>query len=511
MTTYNSTERHPIVITGAYIKARNHIQLIIAALLLMVFVNPLVADEVDTGADEKQSQKAQTTSSLPEGISNSPLLNSRFLLFGSKVRRSQALRWVKRRDNTDMVAPLIYSLRYLPPHLRGEVVTTLRKLTGTNIGDNWFKWMQWQQARPEIKPFPEFDVYLSALFGSLDEDFKDFIYPGMKHTIRLEEIVWGGVQARDGIPPIDYPKFIDADKADYLGDDEFVFGVNINGDIRAYPYRIMDWHEMLNDKVGGEPVSLAYCTLCGSGILFHTKHPEQEDAHIEFGSSGLLYQSNKLMFDRDTNSLWNQFTGEPVVGVLGTPELAQQYTLSTLPLVTTTWGEWRTQYPKSQVLDPNTGFERDYRPGQPYGKYFKSPTLMFPTLTNDRQLNQKEQVFGLRLSGANRAWPLKDFKGGSVINDKIGVLNVVLIGDAKTRSVRAYRRDHHNFTKIPNNTTSRQKPKLNVILSNDHKWQVYETHLAGPNGEKLTRLPGHLAYWFAWHNYLGGDTLSKQD
>jgi len=441
-------------------------------------------------------EAAPSNKNLPNKVTDNPLLNSRFLLFGSKIRRTQTLRWIERHKRTDMIAPLIYSLRYLRPALRQEVADTLRKVAGKDLGDSWFKWKQWQQANPQITPFPQFDVYLSALFGNMDPGFKDFIYPRMKHTIRLEEIVWGGVSARDGIPPIDYPTLISAKQATYLSDGESVFGVVINGDVRAYPYRIMDWHEMLNDTVGGQPVSLAYCTLCGSGILFKTDQ-RGTAPHFQFGSSGLLYRSNKLMFDRGTNSLWNQFTGQPVVGTLAESDIR----LETLPLVTTTWGKWRAQHPDTKVLDVNTGFERDYEPGKPYGKYFNSRALMFPTLTKDRQLKQKSEVFGLRLSGFNRAWPLKSFRGGRVINDQVGVLKVVLIGKESTRTVRAYRRGEYSFS----NDTSNEK----IVYSNDEAWQITESQLIGPRGEKLSRLPGHLAYWFAWHNYFGGDTLSK--
>lgn len=127
-------------------------------------------------------------------------------------------------------------MRFARPTQRDDLVQTLQSITKKRYGDDWLRWMQWLQANPGIEPFAGFDVFLSALFGSLDPGFKDFIYPGVKHAIRLEEVVWGGV-----------------------------------------------------------PVALAYCTLCGSGILYDTSRPDGNKPLI-FGSSGLLYQSNKLMF-----------------------------------------------------------------------------------------------------------------------------------------------------------------------------------------------------------------------
>ncbi|MEM7000704.1 MAG: DUF3179 domain-containing protein [Pseudomonadota bacterium] len=433
-------------------------------------------------------------SSLPQDVTDDPLLNSRLIMFGDKRLRRKTLKWASFNKRTDMIAPLITTLRYLGPQQRPEVVEALQKITRKRIGDDWFKWMQWQQANPQLQPFDGYDVYLTALLSSLDRRFQKFIYPGVSSRIRLEEVVWGGVLAFDGIPPLDQPQMIPASAATYLSDAESVFGIVINGDARAYPYRFMDWHEMLNDMIGGQPVSLAYCTLCGSGILFDAR--QSVGPALEFGSSGLLYQSNKLMYDRATNSLWNQFTGEPVIG-----ELANSgQKLNALPLVTTTWKRWREMNPETKVMAPSTGFDRPYEPGAAYGDYFRSNKLMFPTLTDDRSLPQKAEVFGLRMSGANKAWPLKNFRGGKVINDQIGVIPVVLIGDSKSRQVRAYRRDQNQFEKA--------NKQLTEIKSGDATWRVAEDALHGPAGEQLTRLPGHLSFWFAWHNYLGGQTLA---
>ena len=417
-------------------------------------------------------------------------------MFGSDSLRRQTLRWTRRRDNTDMVAALIASMRYLGPEDRRDVLKVLRKLTRKSIGDDWFKWVQWQQENPQIKPFEHFDLFLSSLLGSIDEGFRDLIYPGVNHSIRLEEVVWGGARSKDsGIPPIDHPTLITAEQATYLSDDELVFGVKIGDDTRAYPYRIMDWHEMLNDVVDGVPVSLAYCTLCGSGILYDTRVGGRATP-FEFGSSGLLYRSNKLMFDRETESLWNQFTGKPVVGKLTDSGIE----LTTLPLVTTKWGSWRSAHPDTKVLSLDTGFKRDYRPGKPYGAYFASPKLEFPAANTDRRLSQKDQVFGLRISGAEKAWPLKLFKGGKLINDRVGVLPLVLVGDAGTSTVRAYRGNGEVFTLADDS--------LRRVQSKSGSWQVHEDALHGPNGARLTRLPGHIAYWFAWSNYLGAAPLA---
>ena len=194
------------------------------------------------------------------------------------------------------------------------------------------------------------------------------------------------------------------------------------GTPRAYPLRIMGWHEMFNEVIGGVPAALAYYTLCGSGILFETQ-VEGRDRPFVFGSSGLLYRSNKLMFDRETDSLWNQFTGKPVVGPLVTREIQ----LKIRPVVISSWARWRESHPDTRVLSFDTGYRRDYGSGVAYAEYFASPGLIFPTRVNEAQLWQKDYVFGIRNVAAAKAWPLEVFMDGAVINDAVGPREVVLI------------------------------------------------------------------------------------
>ena len=424
----------------------------------------------------------QTPATLPQLIgqtfSNSP------------GDRQQALTRLQARGKTDVVAALIQALRFFRDD--GAIGSTLEALTGADHGADWHAWMLWQETHPEIEPFEDFDVFKADIMALLDPRFRLFLRPGIKHEIRLEEIVWGGV-AKDGIPALVDPTHLDPGQADYLQDDELVFGVRINGDASAYPLRILDWHEMFNDVVGGVPVALAYCTLCGSGILYETKLPGRQ--RFVFGSSGLLYRSNKLMYDRRTNSLWNQFTGRPVVGAL----TGSGIELVARPVTITSWKRWLERNPDTKVLSLSTGFNRDYRPGRPYGQYFSSPDLMFPAVVADARLQPKDYVFALRVGGHEKAWPLTAFDGGRVINDRIEDLNVVLIGDAATRTVQAYAADGHSFTGGPDGPDS--------LLSEGRIWKVEEEALIGPAGERLARLPGHIAYWFAWRGFRGDKPL----
>ncbi len=418
---------------------------------------------------------------------------SKAILIGTDAERKAAADAFIARGGDDMIPSLVLLMRIGGSHVVTQRV--LEALTGEKLR-TWREAMLYQEAHPEIKPHPSYYDLKLWYWGGIDEDFLSlFNSPPDRQTmrIRFEEITWGGA-LYDGIPSLDNPSMIAAQEADYLLDTDLVFGVEINGDVRAYPLRIMGWHEMFNDVIGGVPVALAYCTLCGAGILFETQTKHRPEPFV-FGSSGLLYRSNKLMFDRQTNSLWNHFTGEPVSGSLAQSGIK----LKTRPTTITSWAQWRDKHPDTQVLSLNTGHFRDYDSGVVYREYFASPDLMFPTITDQTRLLQKQHIYGIRTAGGAKAWPLDAFATEPVINDRVGFFNVVLIGNDTTQTVRAYQRDDYSFS---GNHASVKGP--------GGTWQITESALVGPKGEKLPRVAGHIAYWFAWDGYLGAKSQLYQ-
>ena len=413
------------------------------------------------------------------------LIRSAF--FGrSPAVRNRALRFLVERDQKDVIPAFIAVLRVVRDE-DGQIVDALERLARARLGRDWKAWLEWQEEHTEVRPFRGFVKFKADILAGIDPAFRDFLYPGVRHDIRIEEIVWGGVK-KDGIPALVNATQIPAAEAGYLTDAELVFGVSVNGDARAYPLRILDWHEMFNDVVGGVPVSLAYCTLCGSGILFDTRVAGRREPFV-FGSSGLLYRSNKLMYDTETETLWNQFTGEPVVGEL----TGSGIELKMLPVVISSWADWLAAHPETTVLSLDTGFTRDYRPGQPYGYYFQSPDLMFPVVVRDRRLDPKDRVFVLREGEHEMAWALSLFGDGAVIHDRVGELDAVLIGNGSTETVRAFESGSRRFALDPGDPGS--------VTSDDQRWRITEDALIGPDGEQLPRLTGHVAYWFAWASY----------
>lgn len=430
-----------------------------------------------------------TLVSVPSAQEKDLLALSKDMLIGTDAERETAAGVIVARGDPDMVPSLVLLMRIGGAHVATR--RALKALSGEDLM-TWREAMHYQEAHPEIVPHPSYYELKLWYWGGIDQGFlslfDDPVDPD-ELRIRFEEITWGGA-LYDTIPSLDNPTLIVAENADYLLDTDLVFGVEINGDARAYPLRIMGWHEMLNDVIGGIPVALAYCTLCGAGILFETKL-EGRDKPFIFGSSGLLYRSNKLMFDRQTKSLWNQFTGEPVAGSLAYSGIA----LEMRPNTITSWADWREQNPDSKVLSLETGHIRDYDSGVVYRDYFASPDLMFPTITDETHLFQKDYVYGIRVAGGAKAWPLAAFADEPVINDQVGFSNVVLIGDPTTRTVRAYNRGEFSFS---GNQASLHGP--------GGIWQVDEAALVGPDGQRLARLPGHIAYWFAWDGYLGAES-----
>ena len=249
----------------------------VAARVLMLLRLLLTVVLVSTVAASIQAQTSRDA-----GISSIADLDSAVhkVLSPTPQESREAIDWLVRQGDRSSIAVLIQLLRWLPEH-RDVLEARLEALTGAHVGPYWFDWMVWQQDHPDFPRYPGYAGFLADLLARIDPQFRRFVYDGIAHDIRMEEIAWGGVLV-DGIPALANPRMTTASAASYLNPDDPLFGVEINGDARAYPLRIANWHEMVNDVVGGVPVSLAYCTLCGSGILFDGRVAGR--AEFTFGS-----------------------------------------------------------------------------------------------------------------------------------------------------------------------------------------------------------------------------------
>jgi hypothetical protein len=178
------------------------------------------------------------------------------LVHPDTVVRDTALREVVRRGDRTAI-PALIDLVYFDIFLDSSGTDALERLSGQSFGHDWRRWVEWLAERDDLRPHGGYAAWKTALFERIDPAFGEFLYAGVKHRARLEEIQWGGVR-KDGIPALTNPRHVPARTATYLSPDELVLGLVVRGEARAYPLRIMDWHEMANDVVGGVPISIAY-------------------------------------------------------------------------------------------------------------------------------------------------------------------------------------------------------------------------------------------------------------
>lgn len=272
---------------------------------------------------------------------------------------------------------------------------------------------------------------------------------GVKHSIPLEEIVEGG-PGKDGIPSIDEPKFESISQASsWLEDDDVGLVVTIGDKSRFYPYRILVWHEIVNDTINGQRVLVTYCPLCFSGIVFE---PVVDGQAVEFGVSGKLWENNLLMYDRKTDSLWSQVKAEAVVG----PQTGNK--LEILPSDISRFKAWREANPNGRVLARDTGFSRNYS-RDPYGNYYTTGGALFPIGNQDDRLPQKTFVLGLVINGQAKAYSVETIKERGEIKDTFAGKSIVAKYNEASDTVRLFEKE--------------------------------------PSGE-LTRLNPVTSFWFAW-------------
>lgn len=260
-----------------------------------------------------------------------------------------------------------------------------------------------------------------------------FAHPGHAQTkngfdlseasISKKEILSGG-PSRDGIPSIDRPKFINVKSVDYLSDDDIVIGLVRGDTARAYPTRILIWHEIVNDVIGKDAIAVTYCPLCGTAMVFERKIGGKMQT---FGVSGLLYRSDILMYDRESESLWSQLAMKAVSG----PAVGMR--LTWLPSEHLTWKAWREKYPRGKVLSTDTGYNRNYA-GEAYASYFSSEHTMFPVPNTRKELPNKTWVIGVVINGKAKAYPANDLPPDKAIEDKVGQKKVVVRYDAGKRN-----------------------------------------------------------------------------
>lgn len=250
----------------------------------------------------------------------------------------------------------------------------------------------------------------------------------LSDSLISEDDIWRGGVAPDDIAAIDEPKFIPPDEAEFLEDHDRVLGISRNGVVKAYPIQILDHHEVVNDRFDDEAILVSYCPLCNTGMAFAV---QAADTHFTFGVSGLLYNSDVLFFDRQTHSLWSQMMGQAISGPL------KGVKMPAVPASHTTWREWRTRYPDTEVLSRKTGYRRSYGQ-QAYKDYRRSGTLMYPVAAKNRSYSNKELTLGIAIGGSSKAYPFRELLkvAGNSMPDNIGGESVTIEWSIEDQSAR---------------------------------------------------------------------------
>lgn len=310
--------------------------------------------------------------------------------------------------------------------------------------------------------------------------------PGLAYLIeQLSDAAISGGVPLDGIPAIDSPQFeAAAQAADALQPDDVVFGVAMNGEAKAYPRRVLVWHEIVNDRIGGENVSVTYCPLTGTTIGF-------KRGDTTFGVSGDLVNSNLIMYDRETESRWPQMLGTAISGPL------KGQSLERFRVIWTSWESWQALYPETRVLSSRTGYARDYY-RDPYGGSYNPPTgyygegkPTFPTLYSDQRLEPKVIVTGARTADGSIAFRKSSLQNAHNIHAAVEKMVLTAFYDTRSDTVFVYQ-----------NPTQRDFRYANGYFSDgSSSWRADEL--------PLEPVHAYDAMWFAWAAFFPGTKLSE--
>jgi len=340
--------------------------------------------------------------------------------------------------------------------------------------------------------------------------------------IRLSAL-WDGRKSVD-FHSVQFPRMVRASDAHFLIDPEYVLGITENGESRAYPTRFVSWHHIVNDRIGKPGnfsfVTITYCIVCNSGILFET--PVVNNRPLSFDFYG-LYNGVMALFDTSTNSVWLQITGSAVKGPL------TGRSMKTAPLLDTTWGEWKRLHPDTLVMAPDAHVKEDYEPrGSIMVRGYDSfPAAYFkPTITHkDSRLPMFEPVLAVSLpeSGAaagaaptsilHRAYPLKAFGGKtSAVNDVLGNEPIAVLFRAGSETASA-------VSRVIDGQTLNLEVRKNRLGKADYydretgsRWTIEGRAVDGPlAGKSLARIDSHMSQWYGWVSYFPDTSIFGRD
>ncbi|MGH2686138.1 MAG: DUF3179 domain-containing protein [Actinomycetota bacterium] len=333
------------------------------------------------------------------------------------------------------------------------------------------------------------------------------------------DLIRSGGPPPDGIPPIDEPRFLDPAEVRGLVAQEPVISVEVNDEAKAYPVRILMWHEIVNDEIGGEPVTVTYCPLCNTGVAF--RRPVIDGELLDFGTSGRLYHSNLVMYDRQTGTFWSQATLEAIVGPLAGRRL------EFVPAQIVSWADWRAAHPAGLVLSQDTGFDKAYgqNPYQGYDSPENGDPFLF-TGDPDPRLRATARVLGVSAEGESMAFPYDEISrfatgGFSAAQARVGMQEVVVFWKRGTASALdqpeiAASRDVGSATAYEPRSGEmllhfEAGPGGFVDRETRSRWDVFGRAVAGPlQGTRLRPLPAVDHFWFSWAAFFPDTVIYRR-
>ncbi len=455
---------------------------------------PLANEEAIEGpriAEEGGGPLRLQTAPAPQTSADNELYRRIRRLMSSKPReRRRAARALVGAQPSALV-PLVDAYFFMTSEARRDALPVLEKLAGEQYGSRYRDWFVHVGGSEVLPTPPGYTGFKGELFARIDPAYRRILSDGATVRLRLREVGWGGVPL-DGIPAIDHPATVPGHAARFMRATDTVFGVSLGGEHRAYPVKVLSWHELLNDTVGGTPVTLSFCTLCGSGILYRARG--QDGERLTFGTSGLLYRSNKLMFDRATLSLWSNLTGEAVVG----PQAERGTALEMLPMTLARWDTWLRLHADTTVIQPDPSVAQRYGYRYVEGAADEARAgVEFAVARQSDALDRNTEIYALRIEGKAKAWPLELLRAERLVHDALGGKNIVLVADPSDGSVRVYERRNLTF-QVP----SEGAPLRQLLSESGAGWRLAEDRLIPEaGGSPLLRIPGHVAFWFGWYAF----------
>ncbi len=338
-------------------------------------------------------------------------------------------------------------------------------------------------------------IFISTACGEEEPTSGDWLIPTNQ--------IFDGGPGKDGIPALDNPEMTGAEfaSASFLDDTDLVIGYINGDDVRAYPHKILDWHEIINDEVNGHPVAITHCPLTRTSVGWER---EYNGLITTFGVSGLLYQTNLMPYDRTTNSTWSQQSLKAVNGPLIGTEA------KTFHMVETEWGTWKTLYPDTKVVSVNTGFSRNYQ-RYPYGSYRTAEGLIFAVTVTDNRLPRKERVLGVIVNEMVKAYRFEDIAAEPIIIDEFQGQSYTVVGSREKNILMAFKEKFLNGESVTFEIINDFNSPVFLKDQFDNEWDLFGNAVSGPNtGDKLEATNSFIGMAFSWASFYGMPELYQR-